>query len=141
MDKKFLPVMGLMAFVLLGQRSVSELNAKAYSLVGQTPTVAEIEKDYENFNDLNAKGSPSVRQPPTMAEIEKAYKNCLDHECGDFAEWSIEAAEVCSEGGEECCTQARKLLEVIQGAHVGKPIYDNYVPHSFRGYDKQGDSQ
>lgn len=116
MDKKFLPLMGLMAFVLLGQNSV---------------------------NDLNAEASLPVRPPPTAAEIEEAYESCLKHECEKFGEWSIEAYEACSQGDDKdddfdgnACQVARDLLAQTKNLHVGKTIYNNYVPDSFKEDDE-----
>lgn len=109
MDKKFFPVMGLVAIIFMSQLGGRPLGA--------------------------AEPSPPLRQPPTAAEIEKAYENCFKHECENFGEWSVDAWEVCSEGGAECCERAREILASIHTTHRGKEIYDNYFPHSFEGDD------
>lgn len=126
MDKTFLQVMCLMAFVFMGQIGGSNLNAKESPSVRHHPTAVEIERAYENVKE-----PLFLRKPPTAAEIEKAYENCLKHECEDFAEWSIKAAQVCSEGGQDCCEQAREILAAIDRPQKEEVIYDNYFPHSF----------
>jgi len=105
MDRIFFSVMSVMTIILISQFGVGSLNA--------------------------AEEVPPVRQPPTAAEIERAFENCLKHECEDFGEWSVEAYEACSEGGEECCELARKILAAVHTPHKGEKIYDDYFPHSF----------
>ena len=88
-----------------------------------------------------------VRQPPTAEEIQTAYDNCFKHDCEDFAEWSIEAYEACSQGDRgdnDCdgnyCDIAREILEEIISSQVTEPFYDhdNEMPHSFRSDDEIG---
>lgn len=105
MAKNFFPGVGLLPIILMAQLGGNPLKA--------------------------AEPNPPIRKPPTAAEIQKAFDNCLKKECEDFAEWSVEAYEACSEGGEHCCEMAREILASIHTSHKGEKVYDNYFPHSF----------
>lgn len=106
MDRKFIQMMSLSAFALMGLASE---------------------------NGVNAKLSLPTTPPPTAKEIKKAYKNCLNHDCTGFQQWSIKAYEKCSGGGKKACEAARDLLAEIKTPRVVQPIYDPEVPHSFKG--------
>lgn len=112
MDRKFIQMVSLTAFALIG-------------LAGG--------------NGLNAKVSLPTTPPPTKAEIITAYNECLNHDCTGFQQWSIKAYEICSRGDNKnddndgnACEVARDLLAEIKKPRVAQPVYDKEVLRPFK---------